>query len=120
MNLEKLEQAINDFTLTETVGYIDVDTHLLEAEDELDKCLVIEIVDGYNHTWYQEEYSEKKKLTDVIRDLEDYDPYDEFDLIIKNQVPERPCTYTLIGIVQDVEETVVKLIRYLENIEEEI
>ena len=116
MNLEKLEKVIDDFAMTETVGYIDVNTHL----DELNKRLCIEICDGCNHTWYQIEYGEKNKLADVIHDLKEFDPYEEFDLTIKYEVPGRPCTYTLIGIVQDVEETVVKLIRYLENIEEEI
>lgn len=120
MNLEKLEKVIGDFAMTETVGYIDVNTHLLEEEDELDKRLVIEICDGYNHTWYEREYGENSNLTNVIDGLEDYDPYEDFELIIKNEVPEKPCTYTLIGIVQDVEETITKLIRYLENIEEEI
>ena len=103
--IEVIEELIGNFT--NTAGHCDVWT---KGND-------LYLTDGYNHAWYYQEIDFEKDIVEIIEDLQEsiynYDMDEELEIVIKNDIPNKPSISSIVEGWEDAKETLGELYNYL-------
>lgn len=110
---EQFCELVDDFT--NCVGYIEITAKPIE-----DGKIDFSVSDGFGHDWIRTEFETSrfntlKELCEYVRVclIEDFDPYDELEIIIKSNVEGKPDLRTLCEVTKDVEDSLDNLNEYL-------
>ena len=97
---KKTQKAIEDSFVT--VGFVSASINQVDDEYEL------EFVDGFNHTWFYRTYSIDTDLNKILRDLWEFDMWDELEFVIKADCAGKPHISQIISCCKEIDESIVK------------
>lgn len=97
---EKTRELIEDSFVT--VGFASASINQVDDEYEL------EFLDGFDHTWFYRTYPIDTDLNKILRDLWEFDTYEELEFAIKTDCADRPHISSIIACFEQIDESIVK------------